>query len=99
MHHTRHAVDERLDADEAGRRFAPRAMQQMLAAAEADLEPHLADRRPEQAGQRIAAAERQDRSVVRQELGERGGLQRPDGLAVPAAEESFGRPAPALASH
>src|SRR5262245_21553878 len=39
-----HAVDERLDADEAGVRMRPCLAHQVLAAAETDLEPYVIDR-------------------------------------------------------
>jgi hypothetical protein len=47
----RHAVDERLAADEAHLRMMLCLPEQMLARAEADLEPHFGNRRREQPGQ------------------------------------------------
>ena len=47
----RHAVDERLDADEAGARLLLGFGDQMLAAAEADFQAHLIDRDGEQLGE------------------------------------------------
>ena len=46
-----HAVDERLDPDEADTRVHLRLADQVFAAAEADLEPHLVDGRGKQRAQ------------------------------------------------
>jgi hypothetical protein len=48
----RHAVDERLGADEAGAGVRPRLGHEVLASAESDLEPHVIDRVGKQGSRR-----------------------------------------------
>ena len=84
----RHAVDERLDADEADARIGLRLRDQMLGAAEADFEPNVVDRRRETArarssGARLAQIERE----ARQQRVEQLGLPRAQRMALAPAEE------------
>src|SRR4051812_25778104 len=95
----RHAVDERLDPDEADRRLGRGAIQQMLAAAEADLQSHLGHICFEQAGQRLRGRCGKVDPVSRQEFRQRAGLQRPNRLAAPATEKRLGRPAAPFGAH
>ena len=82
-----HAVDERLDADEAGARMLLGFRDQMLAAAESDLEAHRLDGVREQhrrIGRRgICEVERK----ARQQRVEQGRLLRPKLVAFAPAEE------------
>ena len=77
-----HAVDERLDADEAGARIALGLRDQMLAAAEADFEADVIDRRRKQRrADRPAPACEIERKPRQQRLEQRG-LARPQRMPL-----------------
>ena len=87
-----HAVDERLDADEADLRLPRGFGQQVFAGAETDLQADAIDRDREQRGQlarRLAQVERQPRQQGRQQ----SGLARAELVALPAAEKGTARAA------
>ena len=86
------AVDERLAADEPERRIGLRDMRQMLAAAEADLEPErpaVGEERLERERPplRVLGGRDAGEPQPRQELGEQPLLARLQPLAVPAPVE------------
>ena len=91
----RHAVQKRLDADEAGRRRGDRLGDQMLAAAEADLQANAPTRQRERGRRagRAAAPSRSTASAGSRSAIETGAARR-QRLALAAAEE---RIAPSLA--
>jgi hypothetical protein len=65
--HFRHAIDERLAADEADLRVVARRSDQMLAAAKADLEPNIGNWRGKQ-GSRFGSGSREIDRQPRQQL-------------------------------
>jgi hypothetical protein len=67
----RHAVNKRLDPDESGLRVALGLCDQMLAAAEADLDAHLAHRSVEQGRERGRARAEVKRQVRQQRVEQR----------------------------
>jgi hypothetical protein len=82
----RHAVDERLGADEAGARVHPRLGHEVLATAESDLEPHVIDRLRKQ-GSRRRWRSGEIEGEPRQQGLEQRRLLRPQGMAFTPAEE------------
>ena len=84
-----HAVDERLDADEAGARIALGFRDQVLAAAEAAFQPHVVDA-VEQRAQIGGRGRRQIERKLRQQRVEQRGLARPQRMALAPAEEGAG---------
>src|SRR5262245_47304998 len=81
-----HAVDERLAADEPGARMVERLRDQVLTAAEADLEADVVDRTWKERGEIVRRPREIDREPRQQRL-EQPGLMRAQGMALAAAEE------------
>jgi uncharacterized protein (DUF2336 family) len=81
-----HAVDERLAADESHARVAQSFGDQVLAAAEADLQPYLIDV-IEQSAQIGRRRSRKVDRKLRQQRVEQRGLARTQGMAFASAEE------------
>jgi hypothetical protein len=86
----RHRIDEGLDADETGLGPLLGAMQQMLAAAEADFEHDALRRMPEQTSRRPGGAFQIDLPERQQPL-QLLGLARTQRLAAAAAVKRLGR--------
>ena len=87
-----HPVEERLDADEAAGRIGSRLRDQMLGAAEADLEPDLTTGDGKQGGRATPAqtiADQRRGSAADVSIQTR--LPGPQGLALAASEEGAGR--------
>ena len=84
-----HAVDERLDADEAGARMPLRLGDQMFAAAEAAFEPDLVDA-VEQRAQIGGCGRGQIEREPRQQRVQQRGLARLQRVALAPAEKGAG---------
>ena len=82
-----HAVDIRLAADEAGIRKGQRFGNQMLAAAEADFEPGIVERRFEDFAKMRRRGRRNVQRQPRQQILDQVGLQCAQLVALAPAEE------------
>ena len=82
----RHAVDERLDSDEAGARMLGGFLDQMLAAAEADFKPHVLDRNGKQRAKVVRPGVEVEREARQQRLEQRR-LRGPECVPLAPPEE------------
>ena len=82
----RHAVDERLDPDEAGARMLGGFLDEMLAAAEADFKPHMLNRDGKQRTKVVRPSVEVEREARQQRLEQRR-LRGPECVPLAPSEE------------